>query len=240
MRAIHFVLAIIAAAPVAAWSQGTEAAPEGKAITLWGSFKYGMSPEEVVTTLQSVEGVKRAKLKQNRKGAKSVDIDYHKGAVSIFGLSNTLGLAIGPQGLSYLTLNSEACLFEAREKYDKLTELLGEKYGAGKTVKRLEPGGQPVGIDNHFSDGQTHVTLALDIDHPPVAAPAPPGSGQIGALAEALLQSAQDNAIEACPSEQGFKGLITIRYEAAADVAARDERQQKLEEAERKAALSKL
>jgi hypothetical protein len=77
------------------------------------------------------------------------------------------------------------------------------------------------------------VLLRVEIEYPPVAAPAPRGTGKVGELLSGLSQAAANSAQEACPSDAGVKGNISITYLSETVMSAQDAFRRNEEEAEK-------
>lgn len=212
---------VVADAPV---EPAAEAEYETPKPLLWQKLQYGMTPAEVVTALQGVDGVKSARV----RGKAEVSVRHNNGGIALAGLKFEIIPVFTDGRLSSVGLNStDNCANVLERPIATILEGLSDKYGSRPSIDPDTQMSVSRAVLESYSSGmeisQTNTVLTKQIAAALVVSVRAEksnyvsgGSGIAGALAS-LSNSMQEERSEECGGHGFNRGDVLISYHRRLD-----------------------
>lgn len=163
-----FALNCVSAVP--AWSQNT--ASEGatqpqQGAALWRTFRFGMSPEEVVAEIVKIPEVKSAKFKYSN-GVPKFDINYVNRGMSIFGQIFEISPVFKSGKLELIVLRTrQSCLSSKAPDHKNIFDALSAKFPNKVYTSDQVVISTQAPVKSGLTDGHTRVLVNLNISELP-------------------------------------------------------------------------
>lgn len=211
-------------------------APGTASVPLWQSVREEMSPEEVASSLRSVDGIKSVAYKIGKKGP-TFSIRYVDAGVEISGIPFSVEPKFEQGRLVKINLNAKSCAKLIDAKYEIISDLLSQKYAKGREQREISEDGTFIAIRNTFISESTRVMMRVEQGDIPQYVP--PKTGLAG-LMTTLINNGVDADRRECPNDTGRKSELKLVYSGQASSAATDNMNDGEQEAKEARDKSKL
>ena len=183
---------------------------------LWNGLRAGMSPEQASAVLQTVSGIKAAKVKAKKNKPPTVEVSYIDQGVDLGYGKAKVALKFPTGSLQEVDLTVDQCTSAAKAAAPNLVAALQSKYGPFQRESVADENGAIIYRRIAFHNKETRVRVSDHWYNPALVEASLPGSGAAGAIADIFGAISSNAAESACPLDAGQRTTWTINYSSQA------------------------